>query len=301
MKREIVKIDRELCDGCGLCIPNCQEGALQMIDGKATLVSELMCDGLGACIGHCPQGAITIEVREAEPYNEITVIKEMAAYGVNVITSHLKHLKEHSQTEFLHQALEYMKQHPTEFQFNVNEVITSIEPPKNMNPKQVFSFGQHQTNHQHTACPGSREMSFASQNEPENIQTVAQVSQLRQWPVQMHLVNPNAAYFKNSDLVVAADCVAYALGNFHSDYLKGKSLAIACPKLDEGQEIYFEKLVALVEQAKVNTITVMIMEVPCCRGLVQLVAQAVATANRKVPVKAMVVGIQGDILKEDWI
>jgi ferredoxin len=139
MKRNIIRIDEEKCNGCGLCLPNCQEGALQLIDGKARLVSDLFCDGLGACLGHCPEGAITIEEREAESYKQ-----EKA-------------------------------------------------------------------------------------NVPEKADTP---SELRQWPVQLHLLNPQASYFKDADVVLAADCVAFAMGNFHATYLKGKSLAIACPKLD---------------------------------------------------------------------
>jgi len=203
MIRDILKIDEDLCTGCGLCVPNCHEGALQIIDGKARLVSELMCDGLGACIGYCPEGAITIEKREAEPYNETRVI--------------------------------------------------------------------------------------------ENI------SELRHWPVQMHLINPNASYFRNSDLLVAADCVAYSTGGFHSRFLKGKSLVIACPKLDQNTEIYVEKLKTLIDNAGVNTITVMMMEVPCCSGLLRMIKAAGLQANRKVPVKQIIIGLKGEILKEEWI
>ncbi len=122
----------------------------------------------------------------------------------------------------------------------------------------------------------------------QNIST-DQPSELRQWPVQMHLVNPNAPYFRGADLLLAADCVAFSMGNFHSRYLRGKSLAIACPKLDHGTDIYVEKLTAMIDIAKVNTITVMMMEVPCCGGLLQMVRAASAKAARKVPVKQMIV------------
>jgi hypothetical protein len=117
----------------------------------------------------------------------------------------------------------------------------------------------------------------------------------------MHLINPNASYFQGSDLLVAADCVAFSLGGFHSKHLKGKSLVIACPKLDHGSEIYIQKLTALVDTAKVNTITVMMMEVPCCGGLLQMVKSALSQASRKVPVKMMIVGIAGEVLKEEWV
>jgi hypothetical protein len=128
-----------------------------------------------------------------------------------------------------------------------------------------------------------------------------QPSELRQWPVQMHLINPNASYFKDSDLLLAADCAAFAMGNFHSKHLKGKSLGIACPKLDHGAEVYVEKLVALIDTAKVNTITVMMMEVPCCGGLLQMVRAAQSKTSRKIPVKQMVVSLSGSILKEEWV
>ncbi len=128
-----------------------------------------------------------------------------------------------------------------------------------------------------------------------------QPSELRQWPVQMHLVNPNAPYFRNADLLLAADCVAFSMGGFHSNHLKGKSLAIACPKLDQGTDSYVEKLTAMIDIAKVNTITVMMMEVPCCGGLQQMVRTALANSSRKVPLKKIIVGIKGEVLQEEWV
>jgi hypothetical protein len=143
-------------------------------------------------------------------------------------------------------------------------------------------------------CPGSRTVDFR-ENEVQAEAPAAKVqSQLRQWPIQLHLVSPAAPYYQGADVLLTADCVAYALGNYHNDYLKGKSLAIACPKLDEGQNIY-------VEDAKINTLIVLIMQVPCCMGLVQLAKQALESSKRKVPLKAVVVGLQGQILSEDWI
>ena len=234
MVRDILKIDEELCTGCGLCIPNCHEGALQVIDGKVRLVSELMCDGLGACIGYCPEGAITIEKREAEPYDEVRVMEQKTG-----------------------------------------------------------------------GCPGSKERIL---EKPVSAIPAAAVSagdtpqsELRHWPVQLHLINPNASYFQGADLLVSADCVAYSTGSFHSRFLKGKSLVIACPKLDRNTEIYVDKLTALIDIARVNTITVMMMEVPCCGGLLQMIKAASARAARKVPVKQMIVSISGEILEEEWI
>jgi NAD-dependent dihydropyrimidine dehydrogenase PreA subunit len=306
MKRDILKIDEELCNGCGLCVPNCHEGALQVIDGKIRLVSELMCDGLGACIGHCPEGAITIETREAEPYSETRVMEQMKDKGKNTIIAHLKHLKDHGETGFVKEGVSYLKEHRAELNFNLDEVIHEVH--NHGNPVQAAApVAAHQHQHQHGhngggGCPGSRAMVI---EKPSDNNTSApageQPSELRQWPVQMHLVNPNAAYFKGSDLLLAADCVAFSMGGFHSKHLKGKSLAIACPKLDQGMESYVEKLTAMIDISRVNTITVMMMEVPCCGGLLQMTKTALANAARKVPVKKMIVGINGEVLQEDWV
>lgn len=298
MKRDILKIDDELCNGCGECVPNCHEGALQVIDGKVRLVSELMCDGLGACIGHCPTGAITIETREAEPYNETRVMEQMKEKGRNTIIAHLKHLKDHGETGFLQEGVNYLKTHREELKFSLDEVIHEVH---NHGRKPVPAVGGIHL-HAGSGCPGSRER-VIERTFPEQMaeNDHEQPSELRQWPVQMHLVNPSASYFRDSDLLLAADCVAFSVGSFHSRFLKGKSLAIACPKLDHGSEIYVEKLSALIDSARVNTITVMIMEVPCCGGLLQMVKAAQSKSERKVPVKKIIIGINGDILKEEWV
>ncbi len=149
-------------------------------------------------------------------------------------------------------------------------------------------------------CPGSRMMDFTKESSPE--ETTGKVSsQLRQWPIQMHLIWPEAPYYQGADVLLTADCVAYAMGGFHSEYLKGKAIAIACPKLDEGQDVYLEKIKSWLEDAKINTLTVLIMQVPCCRGLLNLAMQAVQASTRKAPVKAIVVGVEGEILSEDWV
>jgi len=126
-------------------------------------------------------------------------------------------------------------------------------------------------------------------------------SQLRQWPIQLHLVSPAAPYFQGADVLLAADCVPFAMGNFHADYLKGKALAIACPKLDAGQEVYLEKIRGWFEESKIRSLTVMIMQVPCCRGLVGMAVQALKESSRKVPVKCVVVSLQGEVLQEDLV
>jgi len=306
MKRDILKIDEDLCNGCGVCVPNCHEGALQVIDGKVRLVSELMCDGLGACIGHCPEGAITIETREAEPYNETRVMEQMKDKGKNTVIAHLKHMKDHGETGYLQEGVAYLKEHRAELNFNLDEVISEVHNHGKASAPQPSHIQSHAHGHSHGhdggGCPGSKAMVIEKPGAAASSYTSGdQPSELRQWPVQMHLINPNASYFQGSDLLVAADCVAYSMGGFHSKQLKGKSLAIACPKLDHGSEIYIQKLTALVDTAKVNTITVMMMEVPCCGGLLQMVKSALSQASRKVPVKMMIVGIAGEVLKEEWV
>jgi NAD-dependent dihydropyrimidine dehydrogenase PreA subunit len=303
MKRDILKIDEDLCNGCGLCVPNCHEGALQIIDGKVRMVSELMCDGLGACIGHCPEGAITIETREAEPYNETKVMELMKNQGENTIIAHLKHLKDHGEKEFVREGVTYLKEHRTELNFNLDELIHEVHNHENIAPVVNLAQGHVQNhNHEGGGCPGSRTMIIEKPGRQyQNTFATDQPSELRQWPVQMHLVNPNAPYFRGADLLLAADCVAFSMGGFHSNHLKGKSLAIACPKLDQGTDSYVEKLTAMIDISKVNTITVMMMEVPCCGGLMKMVKTALDNAFRKVPVKKIIVGISGDVLQEEWV
>ncbi|NLN61062.1 MAG: 4Fe-4S binding protein [Deltaproteobacteria bacterium] len=279
MKRQIIKIDEEKCTGCGDCIISCPEGALQLIDGKARLVSEPACDGLGACIGHCPFGAITVEEREAPPYDERRVVAEIAAKGPRVLAAHLRHLRKHGQHQYLGEALDYLR-----------EEGIPVPDPEEAVPGHGVPRG----------CPGMTPRDFAggTAKTPSGGECP---SALTHWPIQLHLISPEAAYFRKADLLVAADCTAFAAGNFHGDWLAGKKLVIACPKLDDGEDVYLEKLIALIERAEVNTITVMIMEVPCCGGMSRLVQKAAAMAARKVPVKEVVVGINGNILRERWL
>lgn len=150
-------------------------------------------------------------------------------------------------------------------------------------------------------CPGSKTVDLREKETQEDSSSVKVKSQLKQWPIQMHLISPTAPYFQGADVALTADCVAYALGNFHNDYLKGKSLGIACPKLDSEQEIYVEKIKGWIEDAKINTLTVLIMQVPCCSGLVRLAQEAAQSAKRKVPIKYIVMSLQGEILQEEWV
>ena len=217
MKRKIIKINEEKCTGCGLCVPECHEEAIKIIDGKARLVNDVYCDGLGACLGECPEGALSIEEHEAEPFDERLVQKTIA-------------------------------RGKEEEDLSRNSKSTS----------QNF----HVINHT-GSCPGSVHTVLERKN---NAGSGAQSSsELTHWPIQMHLINPAADFFRGKDVVLAADCVAFAFGDFHTKFLKGKSLTIACPKLDEGQDEYVEKIRRMADEAKINTLTVIIMQVPCCR------------------------------------
>ena len=297
MIREIVKIDEDLCNGCGLCVPNCHEGALQIIDGKARLISELMCDGLGACIGHCPEGAITIEEREAEEYDETLVIAQMVKSGKNTVFAHLKHLQEHGETGYLKQATSWLKANRDSLPFTIAEVHEWLNGRNEQAPVQGTAAG--------CGCAGSAPQAFAAAGGFRLASAPAPVeeagSELTQWPVQLHLINPAAAYFNGADLLVAADCAAFAHGDFHRTFIRGRKVVIACPKLDQSKETYIQKFIRLIQEARVNTISVVIMEVPCCGGLIQMVQYAAQMATRKVPVKAVTISVRGEVLSEEWV
>ena len=282
MKRKIIEIDGRKCNGCGLCIPACPEGAIQLIDGKARLISDLCCDGLGACLGHCPEGAIAIEEREAAPYDERQVMAHIVKQGPNVVRAHLEHLREHGQDAYLAQAVALLEEKGIK-----NPLLQEKEPMS------------HPSTHQ--GCPGARPVAFDAAPPAGVGDPGRRSSQLTHWPIQLHLISPAAPQYQGRDLLLAADCVAFTVGDFHNDHLKGRALAIACPKLDAGQDIYVQKLQALIDTAKINTLTVMIMQVPCCMGLLKLAQTAAAQAGRKVPVKCVIVSLRGEILREEWV
>ncbi len=278
MKRTIIKIDDQKCNGCGQCMPNCPEGALQLIDGKARLISDLFCDGLGACIGHCPVDAITTEEREAEAYDEKRVMENIVLQGATVIAAHLDHLKSHNQTQFYNEAVSVLSE-------------KNITLPEN----------KEEHMHDHQGCPGAAFRSLAKTETQTVDDSQARPSHLTHWPVQLHLMSPMSPSYAAADVVLSADCVAYTYADFHKDWLKGKSLAIACPKLDDGQESYLEKVTALIDEAKINTLTVLTMEVPCCRGLLAIAQKAASIAKRKIPIKSVVIGIKGNKQSEEWV
>ncbi len=229
MRREIIHIDEEKCNGCGLCVPNCAEGALQIVNGKARLVAENLCDGLGACLGECPRGALTIEVREADAFDE-----------------------------------EAVRRH--------------LQVKENNCPN-------------HGGCPGSMTRVLKTKTATEAEQPGGEMaSELAQWPVQLKLVNPNAPYFRNADLLIAADCVPFACADFHRRFLRGRAVAVGCPKLDDAA-FYLEKLTEMIRNNNFKSITIAYMEVPCCGGLVRLVREAARRAGVSVPITEVKVPI----------
>ena len=272
MKRKIIDIDEEKCTGCGLCIPDCPEGALQIIDGKARLVSDLFCDGLGACIGTCPEGAICVVEREAGPYSEEAVMEKIVPQGMGVIKAHLEHLLGHGEEALYHRAIDYL---------NANEIPV---PP-------------HETPAAPAACPGTVARSLQREEAGSAEQAARIESELRQWPVQLTLVNPAASYFDDADLLVSGDCVPFAYPEFHRDFLQGKILLIFCPKLDADTEGYITKLADIFSRHTVRSITVLHMEVPCCSGVRYIVDEALKRAKEEIPVAEKTITLQGEAVE----
>lgn len=274
MKRSIITIDEDRCTGCGLCVPDCPEGALQIVDGKARLMSDLFCDGLGACLKICPEGALHVEEREAEPCNESMVMENVVKQGAGVIRAHLHHLKEHGEMKHLHEAVEYLRE-------------KGIPVPMLEEPAPVMACG----------CPGSAARDMRDRPVERIREGGGRIgSSLSQWPVQLKLLNPSASYFDNANILIAADCVPFAYGNFHRDMLAGRIVVMFCPKLDPYIEEYIDKLAAIIAQHEIQSITVARMEVPCCGGVNVVLERAMQKAGNQVPVREIVIGIQGDIL-----
>lgn len=237
--RNIIKIDEAKCDGCGQCVSACAEGAIEIVDGKAKLVSEVYCDGLGACIGHCPQDAITIEQRQADEFDE------------KATNAHLAE----------------KKKSPSKFDF---------------------------------VCPGMMAKKLSSDQAEIQAGTASAVSRLGQWPVQLKLVSPQAEYFADADLLWVADCVPFAMGNFHEKFLKNHSIVIGCPKLDDSQ-FYIEKLSDILNANKLKSLTVVHMEVPCCSGLTYIAKQAIIQSGTEMSFEDVTIGLRGNIVKTETI
>jgi ferredoxin len=272
-KRKIIEINDDKCTGCGECIPNCHEGALQIIDNKARLISDLFCDGLGACIGHCPTGAMKVVEREAQDYDEKRVMEEnIVPKGENTIKAHVNHLKDHGATKFYNQAMEYLKE---------KEINVDFEEEKKMNDQTPCG------------CPGAEIKEVKSGS--DSSKNAEQVSALKQWPILINLIPASAPFLDNAHLLVSADCTGFACPNYHSKLLHGKVLAVGCPKFDD-IEAYQEKFTEMFKQNNIKSVTVALMEVPCCSGLYSAVEEAVAASGKNIPIIKEIIAISGEIL-----
>ncbi len=282
MKRNILHIDEPLCNGCGQCLPNCPEGALQLIDGKARLVSDLFCDGLGACIGTCPLGAIRVEEREAEAYDERRVMANVAAQGAGVIRAHLEHLAAHNETVYLEQARQFLSEK------GIPEPAAAPPPP----PRPGGCAGLRERDRRGAGAPAAQPAG------PKIAAATPSPSELRTWPLQLHLLNSNSSMFAGADLLVAADCVPFAHASFHGEFVRGRVPVIFCPKLDRAADAYLEKLTAILSGHDVRSLTVVHMEVPCCSGTTALARQALERSGKRIPVRDVTISIQGNVLAE---
>ncbi|NVM24945.1 MAG: 4Fe-4S binding protein [Desulfobacterales bacterium] len=242
VKRKIIRIDEELCDGCGQCVPSCAEGAIEIVDGKARLVTEKYCDGLGACLGECPNGALSIVEREAEEFDEEAV----------------------------------------------EEYLSSKDRQEGAEEATMAC-----------GCPSAQIQSFIRpvSGEEDDKLTIqkSSISTLSHWPVQIRLVPPTAPFLKGADLLVAADCTPVAYPNFHRDFLKGKVVMVGCPKFDDIQD-YIQKFADIFTTANIKSITVVVMEVPCCQGLPIIVEKGMEMAGKRIPMEKVVISARGEVL-----
>ncbi len=257
-------------------------GAIQLIEGKARLVSDLFCDGLGACIGTCPEGAITVIEREAEAYDEKAVMATIVRQGEAVIRAHLEHLAGHGQRELYNQAIEYLIEHESSIPYH-DVTVSSPESAKS-------------DNHLFAACPGgTAAQSIKRDTHGHRVPSANMESELRQWPVQLTLLNPSAPYFDNADLLIAADCVPFAFAGFHTEFLRDRIVIIFCPKLDADLDGYVAKLSEIFSLHTIQSITVARMEVPCCGGVRHVVDRALEQSGKTIPVTEKTVTIQGGL------
>ena len=247
MIRKIIRIDKDACNGCGACATACHEGAIEMIDGKATLTREDYCDGLGDCLPACPTGAISFEMREAPAYDEAAV---KAAKREAPVAKHTC----------------------------PGAALRTVRPS---NPIPC-------------GCPGTEARALSSVG-GSSVRGAAVPSRLAQWPCQIKLVPVNAPYFAGADLLIAADCTAYAYGNFHSDFIRGRITLIGCPKLDEGD--YTEKLTRILAENDVKSVTVVRMEVPCCGGIEHEAKRALKASGKFIPWQVITISTDGKIIE----
>ena len=246
MKRKIIKINKELCNGCGLCVDACHEGAIQIVGGKAQLVSDQYCDGLGNCLPACPVGAIEIIEREADPYDQ-KAVDEKCKCGSK------------------------QKQ-------EMPVCACAGATPRNIAREKAISKPSQDAEEINNCTCDIQQQPYELQN----------------WPVQLKLINPGVDYLNNADILVMADCVAYAYGNAHREFIKDRITIIGCPKLDDN-EYYTEKLTEIFRRNNIKSITVVRMEVPCCGGLFQAVKTAMLKSEAIVPYKEVVIGINGEV------
>jgi NAD-dependent dihydropyrimidine dehydrogenase PreA subunit len=274
VKRKVIEIDQERCTGCGQCIPGCPEGALQIIDGKARLISDLFCDGLGACVGACPEGALLVVEREAEAYDEKRVMVSIVRQGENTLRAHLQHLKDHGAHDLLAQAREYLREQ-------------GMPEPADWDQSAAKPCG----------CPGAAAHTFQRQTpHADSPPAAAAQSELGQWPVQLRLLRPGAPFLDGSHLLVCADCVPFSLADFHARLLRGRTLAVFCPKLDTDRQEYVDKLATMLREHSITGVTVARMEVPCCGGTEQIVRAALQAAQVDLPVDVVIVSLDGHLL-----
>jgi Pyruvate/2-oxoacid:ferredoxin oxidoreductase delta subunit len=277
-KRNIIKIDEDKCTGCGLCVPSCAEGAIQIVNGKARLVSERYCDGLGACLGECPEGALQVIEREAEAFDEAAVQAYLGSAQPSARAGHAEH----------------PGPRPSAHAAPAHAAPAAAAPAA----ETIRAHVPRQHGGAPHACPGARMMHFEAEGAPAAPAAAAPGrSRLTQWPVQLMLVPVEAPYFKNADILVAADCVPFALAGFHEELLKGKAVVVGCPKLDD-VGYYAKKLAQIFSSSNAKSVTVATMEVPCCSGMVQAVYEALDMVDRSIPVYTVTVGIRGQVLSE---
>lgn len=259
IKRKIVNIDDERCNGCGQCVSACAEGAIGLVDGKAKLVSENYCDGLAACLGECPEGAISIVEREADAFDPEAV-------------EHHKNSK-----ELRAESGEKNIKNPQSGNWKL-EIGNLDSLPCGCPSTQIQMFG--------TACEAA--------NQPASQSDIS--SALSHWPVQIRLVPPTAPFLKGADLLVASDCTPVACPNFHRDFLKGRTVLLGCPKFDDTEE-YVDKLTDIFRTAGIRSVTILIMEVPCCSKMPLIVQQAMALSGKSIPTETITVSTRGTVVK----